>query len=274
MITSSGNLKLRLLLHYAFFCLTGIPFSTSAQVVNVTLVADTNRIPVGSSTMLRAYAQIIEPMRTGSDRIFSWYIDIQSGSDSIAKPDYANLLKPDSDNDPLTSSPGISSGASRIGIYDYFMSREGAGKTTPVLLFTVPIKGISVGSEEYRIKAGTGVPALAEDFIVAPAGGGDPITGGIYSNAAVKIEVIAGTITTPLDPFPITLARTSPASKNLINMTWPVQAGWRYSLEYRNDLKPATSWQPMPSVALTTGSATITNVGPAQFFRIKAEPSN
>jgi hypothetical protein len=248
-----------------------ISVATSAQVVNVTMVADTNRIPVGGSTMLRAYAQIIEPLRAGSDRIFSWYVDFQTQGESVAKPDYALLQKPDADKDPLISSFGTTLGADRIAIYDTFMNLEGAGKSTPVLLFSVPVTGVSIGVTEYQIGAGTGVPNMSQDFFVAPLGGGDPLTGGIYTNASVRMEVIAGA--NPLDPFPIVLSKSPPATKTLLNLSWPIKAGWRYSLESRTNIKSPSSWQPVPSVLLTTGSVTITNTGTAQFFRIKAEPA-
>jgi hypothetical protein len=142
-----------------------------AQAVDVTLTLDTNRIEVGQTTILSVFAQVVPGKRSGADRVFAWYIDLLNSSAAVAQADFSRLLKSASDNDPSLSSAGITSGANRIGICDTFLNRAGAGVSAPVLLLSVPVKGIAAGKNTFSVRAGTGLPALTNDFVVAPLGG-------------------------------------------------------------------------------------------------------
>jgi hypothetical protein len=61
-----------------------------------------------------------------------------------------------------------------------------------VELFSLPVEGLAMGQTTFRVQAGSGVPNLSSDFIVAPAGGGEPLFGGDYSLASIDLEVIGG----------------------------------------------------------------------------------
>src|SRR5262245_18138582 len=73
------------------------------QVVTVTVRLDASTIPVGGSTLLHVYAQVVPPLRASSERIFSWYIDVLNTNGAVATANYAALIKPESDNDALLS---------------------------------------------------------------------------------------------------------------------------------------------------------------------------
>ena len=61
-------------------------------------------------------------------------------------------------------------------------------------MFSVPVKGIAPGKARFRVAAGSTVPALAADFIVAPKSGIEPLFGGIYDAARIELEVVAKSV--------------------------------------------------------------------------------
>src|SRR5512133_2851750 len=127
----------------------------SAQFAAVTLALDTNRINVGQSTLLHVFAQITPAQRAATERVFSWNIDLINSSPDAARPDFAGLRKPASDNEPRTSSTGVSEGGNRRGIYDTFLDRPGAGREAPIELFSVPSSGLSGGRALFRVIPGS-----------------------------------------------------------------------------------------------------------------------
>ncbi len=172
--------------------LASLASSSSAQVVAVTLRLDTNQIPVGGSTQLHVEAQILPAYRNGAYGIFSWYVDVLNTNGAIASANYTVMQKTASDNDPDSSSIGTADGASQRGIYDTFLDLPGAGLDAPVELMTIPITGLAVGQTRFEVQAGTGVPELSADFLVAVTNAPDPLTGGDYSAASVDLTVLLG----------------------------------------------------------------------------------
>jgi hypothetical protein len=157
--------------------------------VDVTLSLDTNQLNPGETTTLRVFGEIVPALVSSSDRIFSWYIDVRAEGVSAAVPDYEALSMATSDNFPGFSSPGTTDGTRRRGIHNTFMSREAAGKGTPVELAAVPVRAVSPGAATYSVLAGTAVAKLSEDFLVARAGGGTPFAGGNYAAARITLTV-------------------------------------------------------------------------------------
>jgi hypothetical protein len=235
--------------------------SPRAQVVEVTLRLDTERVAVGEATTLHALAQVAPALRPNADRIFSWYVDLLALDAGVASADYSQLQKPVSDKDPRTSSSGSTDGANRRGIYDTFLNSAGAGVAEPVELFSVVVRGMAAGRARFAVQAGTGVGGLAADFIVAPKGGGGPWIGGNYSGAQIVLEVgeAAGVPA-------LTIARSDAPGR--LTISYPVQPGKNHILQYRDALEPGAQWLPFPGAPHNGGSVTITNNVGQRFFRL------
>lgn len=69
--------------------------SAHGQAVEVTARFDTNRIALGGSTFLRVYAEVVPALKSKSDRIFSWYVDILNSTGDIATANYDYMTKPE-----------------------------------------------------------------------------------------------------------------------------------------------------------------------------------
>jgi hypothetical protein len=255
-----------LLLAWACFGLAGVP-RLSAQAVALTMSLDTNRVTVGSTTTLRVYAQIVPALRPTSDRIFSWYVDLQGVNTAAVQGEFARLDTSASDNDPVLSSRGVSQGPDRIGIFNTFLSRDGAGRDGPVLLFSLPLTGRAAGRTTLRVAAGSGVPHLAADFIVAPAGGGEPAFGGDYSVAALELEVVSESCAVRATLAQVTL----PGGQNRVTISFTPCPGFAHVVEFRDALGPGP-WQALPGAPHTAGTVTETNSVPRRFYRVRLAP--
>jgi hypothetical protein len=233
------------------------------QAVEVTTRLDTNRVAIGGSTILRAYAQVRADLRPKSDRIFSWYLDLASANSDVATADYASLTKPTSDNDPDTSSTGTTDAqGSRRGIYDTFLNTPGAGVAEPIELFSVKVTGAHSGVARFSIEPGTTVPALSEDFIVAGSDGAEFFTGGDYIAAFADLEVLQecdlrvsirvqddGSLEISFDPCP----------------------GFKHTVEVRTQLSGQSSWQPLPNAPHDSGRVVLPNSSTQQYFRVRRD---
>jgi hypothetical protein len=181
------------LVRLASCCLFFLLVATnSGQVVNVSAKLDTNVVLLGQSTVLRVFAQVAPEFRADADRILSWYIDVLNGDPAIASLDFVAMQTSASDNDPLLSSTGTtdnSQGQRRRGIHNTFLNRAAAGTGQPVELLAIPVKTLAAGQAQFQILAGTGVPALTSDFVVAQKNDKPPLAGGEYSAAGVSFFV-------------------------------------------------------------------------------------
>jgi hypothetical protein len=250
-------------------CLIAQP--ASAQVVLVTLSLDKNPIAVGETTTLRVNAQVDPSIPTEIDRIFSWYVDVLNSSGSVATADYNAMEKTASDNDPQTSSTGIPDGAHRRGIYDTFINQLGAGTDAPVELIAIPVTGQVNGTSTFRVQAGTLVPSLSADFLVAPEGGGDPLIGGDYSQATLQLQV-GGSVSDP--ELELDQPVFEPADgQNRITIQFPVAAGFDHFVEFK-DLLGTGAWQTLPNGPHNSGSVEDVNQVPNRFYRVRLEPTN
>lgn len=163
-----------------------------AQAVDVTLSLDQPSLEPGQSTILRVFAQVDPSIAAQTDRIFSWYIDVECDHPTAAANDYDSLAMIASDNIPATSSSGTTDGVNRRGIHNTFMTLPGAGKTNVVELAAIPVMATAAGTVNYSVQAGTTATNLSEDFIVAPLGGGNPFTGGDYTAANATLTIWGG----------------------------------------------------------------------------------
>jgi hypothetical protein len=246
-----------------------VGFAARAQVVEVTARFDRAVVGIGQSTTLRVFAQVALDQRANTDRIFSWYVDLLNSTAAIAQADFSQLTRSASDNEPRTSSGGVTDGAHRRGIYDTFLNLPGAGVSQPVELFSVPVTGLNAGQAVFRVQAGTGVPNLAADFIVAPNGGGEPWLGGNYAGATATLQVQAGgddACTVKLNAAHERLA----GGQSRVTLTFTPCAGRTHTVEFRHSLTTG-QWTPLPGAPHNTGSVTDTAPAGRRFYRVRIE---
>jgi hypothetical protein len=257
--------------HYAIYLLLPVLLlgggrNASGQVVAVTAELDTNVIAVGAGTSLRIFAQVVPAYRTNAAQIVTWYVDVLNTNSTVVQADYAAMQKNASDKDPLTSSTGFTTNGNRLGIYDTFLYLPGAGVSNRVELMSIPVTGLIGGTTQFRVRAGSGVPNLSDDFLVAALEGGDPFTGGDYSLATVNLQV--------LTPCALDLQITpvnggGPGQQLLLSFTPCL--GYNHYVQTRSSIDSGT-WQDLPGAPHNSGSVFATNSTPHQFFRLKAIP--
>jgi hypothetical protein len=240
-----------------------------AQIVAVTMKFDSPTISAGSATTLHIYAQVVPAQRTNSERIFSWYVDVLNPTPAVAQANYSQLQKPASDQNPDTSSFGVTQAANRRGIYDTFIndspvSKSGTGVNTPVELLNVPVQGLAIGQTTFSVAPGSGVTGLAEDFIVAPLNGGDPLVGGNYGAAIAVLQVTAPLCTPTLSAA---YSRLAPGT-NRVSLTFVPCPNGTNVVEYRDSLV-AGSWQALAGAPHNSGSASDTNSVASRFYRVR-----
>lgn len=249
----------------------GSALCLQAQVVDVTVSLDTNTVPAGGSTTLRVFARVVPAQQTNANRIFSWYVDVINTNNTAATANYATMLKTASDKDPQTSSTGTQDGANRRGIYDTFMNLPGAGVSAPVELMAIPVTGSRVGQTRFRVQAGSGA-GLSSDFLVAPVGGGSPLTGGSYTLAEASLSVVAGPV---VPTFRVSMLVTNAAGgAKGVTLTYPTVAGYNYTVQFRDPLTGGAGWQPLPGSPHNSGTAFQLSPTASRFFRVLATPAN
>lgn len=238
-----------------------------AQYVDVTLRLDTNQVRVGETTTLRVYAQVAASQRAAADRIFSWYVDLLNSAGTIAAADYARMAKAGADQDPRTSSAGRTDGANQRGVYDTFLNLPGAGVAQPVELFSVPVTGLAAGQAVFRVQAGTGVPNLAADFIVAPKTGTDPWIGGNYGTALATLQVSQSTACS----IRLNAVRERlPGGQTKMTLTFTPCPGRTHVVQYRDQLGSGV-WQALPGGPHNSGSVVDTSAASQRFYRVRAD---
>jgi len=242
-----------------------------AQVVDVTAVLDTSTVPAGGSTTLRVFARVTPAMQASASRIFSWYVDVINTNGLVAAANYGAMQKTVSDKDPQTSSTGIQDGANRRAVYDTFLNLPGAGVSAPVELMAIPVSGVFAGQTRFRVQAGTGA-GLSSDFLVAPVGGGDPLTGGSYSLAEASLTVIGGP-TIPNVRVSLSVTNAAGGAKG-VTLSFPTTPGFNYTAQFRDQLTGGTGWQPLPGAPHNSGSAFQLSTTGAKFYRVSVSPAN
>lgn len=236
--------------------------NAGAQAVVVSMSLDTNVISVGGSTTLRVFAQVVPGLRPTSDRIFSWYVDVLNTNGASVTANYGAMTRPSSDNDPLSSSSGLTQGSNRRGIYDSFINLPGAGVNAPVELMRIPVTGAAAGRTRFAVAAGTGVP-LDADFIVAPIGGGDFYRGGSYATAFVDLQVTGGAACAPV----LQIARLAGGTQ--ARLTFTPCAGRTHFVEGLTAIDGVATWQVLPGAPHNTGDVVVNLTGGMRIFRVR-----
>lgn len=242
-----------------------------AQVVDVTVSLDTNTVSAGGSTTLRVFARVVAAQRTNASQIFSWYVDVINTNGAAATANYNAMSKPASDKEPQTSSTGVPDGANRRGIYDTFMNLPAAGVNAPVELMAIPITGAAVGQTRFRIQAGTGA-GLSADFLVAPLGGGAPLTGGNYALAEASLTVLPG-VNLPRPRVFLSVTNAAGGAKG-ITLNFTVTAGFNYTAQFRDQLTSGPDWQPLTGAPHNAGAAFQLSPSARRFYRVAITPAN
>jgi hypothetical protein len=235
----------------------------------VTAQLETNRLPVGGSTTLHVFAQIAPDYRGGYARIFSWNVDALLSGSPAGRFDPATLVRPNSDNDPQSSSAGTVDDRNLRSIRDSFLNSTNAGRDTPVELFSVALLALAPGSVYIALQPGTF--ADEPDFTVDPIGEGPTLTGGDYQQAHVQLDMYA-----PLE-FSANISQTVlPANQGrLITISFPTSSGFNYTVESVTNTAlptPQPIWQPLPNSPHNQGFADDTNSVPRRFYRVRAMP--
>lgn len=234
-----------------------------AQAVQVTARLDNASVTVGGTTTLRVFAQVVPGLRATTDRIFSWYVDVLNTNDVAALANYGGMLKLASDNHPSTSSTGVTLGANRVGIYDTFINLPGAGVANPVELMRIPVTGLAAGQVRFAVRAGTSVPELSADFIVAPLGGGDPVFGGSYTTAFADLQVVTGDTCSPV------LQLTRLAGGTTARLTFTPCPGRTHTIESKTIFDNVAAWQPIAGAPHNSGNVVVNISGAQRFYRLR-----
>jgi hypothetical protein len=249
--------------------LAAVPMRLAAQAVIVTLKPDASRIGVGQTTLVRVFGRIAPTQRAASERIFSFHVDVLNGDAQIASLDYSKLQMPKADNDPLTTSTGISDGPLRRGIMGTFLNLPGAGRDVDVELFSVPITGLLAGSVTVRVQPGS-TADFGPDFLVAPATGGEAFTGGDYAGAEAAIEV-SGESPSSCGPVAISIRQnTDAAGKLQFTVSFAPCFPWKHTVEFTDSLVNPV-WQALPGAPHDSGVATDSPPASQRFYRLRME---
>jgi len=246
----------------------GLALQSLAQAVSVTMTLDAPAISVGGATTLHIYAQVVPSLRTNTDRIVSWYVDVLNTNGAVASANYAAMQKPTSDKDPQTSSNGVSQASNRRGIYDTFLNLPGAGTTNAVELMSIPVNGVAIGQTRFLVQAGSGVALMSSDFQAAPKGGGPPYVGGDY--AAAFIDLTVSNSAPCLLQLQATRLACGGGPNGTLQLTFTPCPGRVHTVEFRNALGDVTGWQALPGAPHNSGSITVTNTTAQGFFRVRA----
>ncbi len=255
----------------AALCWIGISASLhAANAVDVTVTIEPASLRVGETATLKVFGRVNASLRAQSDRVFSWYLDLLNGNPTVASGNYGALLMPASDSPAgttPTSSKGTTVGGNRLGLHNTFMNLPGAGVAAPVELIRLELTALAAGTASFSVRAGTSVPGLTHDFIVAPTGGGNPFTGGTYTAAMATLTVQAsGGDPTLLRPRIERLAGG-------VRVLFTPQAGFNHVVESSETLNPG-SWADLPGAPHNTGQVDDPSAltAPYRFYRIRFGP--
>ena len=117
--------------------------------------------------------------------------------------------------------------------------------------------------------AGSGLPGLSADFIVAPVGGGDSLIGGVYSAASVELEVAELLICRPH----LEISHSSLGGQtNCVRIEFAPCAGWDHFVEYRDQVAQGP-WRVLPGPPHNGGIVMDTNTVRQRFYRVRRSSS-
>ena len=135
----------------------------------------------------------------------------------------------------------------------------------------IPVSGVIAGQTRFRIQAGTGA-GLSSDFLVAPVGAGAPLTGGNYLLAEASLNVI-GAPATPNVRVSMSVTNAPGGAKGVV-LSFPITAGFNYTVQFRDQLTSGPGWQPLPGAPHNSGSAFQLSTTGTKFYRVSIAPAN
>ena len=175
----------------AAFFLTLVLCGTTVQagVIDVTVSLDRSTIQVGETATLTVMGQVQPAYASAGNGIFGWDVDLRVADPAVVEPLPATLDRTGWTGNAMTSSSGVPTPWGLDAIYDTGEGSSSLGLESPVRLFSVQFRGLSLGTTTLTIEADT---VTGADFVTW---GGD--VGGNYSQAWHSITVT---------PEPATLA--------------------------------------------------------------------
>lgn len=174
------------------------PCWAAAAVVDVTTELDADTLQPGQRTTLRVYAEVRDGMADAGNGIFGWDVSLRSSDPLVAGVLSATLDRTGWTGHPRTSSPGAPRDWGLAAIYDTSETRDDMGLSTTVLLFTVDVQALTLGTTTFLVEPDF---ATGADFLTwSMEAGGD------YSAAAVRLNVV------PSPPVLLLLAAIAPVA--------------------------------------------------------------
>ena len=157
--------------------------------------------------------------------------------------------------------PSVRANAERI--FSWYV--DVLNTNSPVELMAIPVSGLSTGQTRFQVRAGSRVPELSSDFLVAPLSGNGPLTGGDYSAANADLRVLSEACAIQLQIAPLT-GIGGPGQRLLLSFT-PCP-GFNHTVEYRDALNDVAGWRALPAAPHNSGSVTVTNSTSQRFYRV------
>jgi hypothetical protein len=171
-----------------------IPTVAQAAIIDVTVASDKSQIQIGEKAVVTVSAQVRPGTGAASnDGLFAWGVDLTLG-DVILGPGVVDTANPDILSLPGTAVigaawDGAGSGGTRKSwgleaIWDTQFNNQTRGFGSEVVLFTVEIEGLALGTGSVSI---TGNPIQGADFITHQGAGDDS---GYFGSAMTNIRVV------------------------------------------------------------------------------------
>jgi hypothetical protein len=176
------------------FALMLVPIVAQAAIVDVTVSSDKSQIQIGEKAVVTVSAQVRPGTGAASnDGLFAWGADLTLG-DVLFGPGVTDTANLDILSLPGTAVIGAAwDGAGSGGtpkswgleaIWDTQFNNQTRGFGSEVVLFTIEVEGLALGSGSVGI---TGNPIQGADFITHQGAGDDS---GFYGIASTNIQVV------------------------------------------------------------------------------------
>ena len=170
------------LLLFAFCaCLVTASIAEGAAV-EVTVWADKDPISIGETATLTVYGQLMPGYADAGNGIFGWDVDLRVGDTAILELLPATLDRSGWTGNAMTSSSGTPVSWGLDAIYDTGEADTEMGIGSPVALFSIQFKGLSLGITTLTVEPDM---VSGADFVSWQGA-----TGGNYSGASVDITVV------------------------------------------------------------------------------------
>jgi len=158
------------------------PLIAQAAVIDVTLVVDKDTIAVGEIATLSVYAQVKPGSAIAANGVFGWDVDLRNSDAAVIGLLSASLDRSGWTGNAFTSSSGTATSWGIDAIYDTGETDNSLGLSSPVMLFSIQIQGLTEGTATFSVEPDA---TSGADFVTWKTG-----IGGDYSLASVGITVV------------------------------------------------------------------------------------